>query len=117
MRIAVCAVVSSLPIAALFAPASPSTAGSAPPIVRVGLFRDSDICDCLLNRIHGVGNDMAAAFVWQSCLKQFENKCWSRKGSWFGMTYQECMLKYGHDVKGDIAVNLVAASCSRLYGD
>jgi hypothetical protein len=117
MRIAVRALVSTLPIAAPFCPATPSTAESAPPIVGVGLFGDSDICECVLNRIHGARNDMSAAFVWQSCLTQFENKCWSRKGSWFGMTYQECMLKYAHDVKGEIAINLGAASCSRLFGD
>ena len=112
---ALCVVVSVLLSApALAGPATPSTeAASATPLARVGLFGYPDFCDCVLHQIQGVRNDIAASFVVLSCNN--EKKCKSRKDSWFAMTFEQCIVKYGRDVQGELATNLVAVACAASY--
>ena len=82
-----------------------------------GLFGYSDQCECILNKMDGVHNDIAAGMIVLECRKEFsDKKCKSRTNSFFSMSFRECISKYGKNVSGEFAVNAVMGMCRRIYG-
>ncbi len=80
-----------------------------------GFFGPSDFCECILANIPGVKNDIAAVFAWRRCSEKFKNECTSKASSWFRMTYSECVVKYGDDAQGEMAPQMIAGVCMRVY--
>ena len=86
-----------------------------PAQARAGFFGPCDFCECILADVTGVKNDIAAVFAWQRCSEKFKNKCTSKVSSWFKMTYSECVVKYGGNAQGEMAPQMIAGVCMRVY--
>lgn len=78
---------------------------------------------CLLDKLPGVANDVAANAIVQTCTAKFPGGfqtvgLGSGRGDWFGFkSGAECTAKKAADTRSERAALMIGAACRRLYED
>ena len=82
-----------------------------------GIFGPSNYWECILENIPGTQNDGAAYAIIRKCKNDFDKGSYVEKSSsWFGpKTRDECIIKYGKNVSGDLPGELLEDACNKLY--
>jgi hypothetical protein len=88
-----------------------SGANSAP--VQAGLFGYDTFWECILDKMPGVQNDVAANAVAMQCHEKAPSLDVSSKSS--RMTWQECVIKHGKNAVGSKGPMMIQAACYNLY--
>lgn len=90
----------------------------APPAMAGGNY-----ATCLLDKLPGVANDVAANAIVQTCSSKFPGGfqtvgLGSGRGDWFGFkSGAECTAKKAADTRSDRAAHMIGAACRRLYDE
>jgi hypothetical protein len=83
-----------------------------------GIFGNSNIYECLLDKLPGVKNDAAAIELYRVCRNEFpfDNSYVEKSQSFFGSkTAGECVLKYAENVTSQKAAQWIQVSCYKLF--
>lgn len=81
-----------------------------------GLFGYSNYYECVLDKMPGVKNDIAAHAIIRSCREKApETDVGSTFLSFGRMSRTECIAKYAKEVASEVGVIQVRIACNRLY--
>lgn len=81
------------------------------------IFGYSDYCECIIEEMQEVQNDITAKAVKKDCNDNFSSlSCDSKKGDWFGLkNSDECISRYAKTISSQDGVKEVSNVCKKLY--
>ena len=86
---------------------------------KAGWFSDpTNFHECILERLPGVQNDLAAIAETNQCRQEFPDFTPPEKASHLFTgpeTVDECLRKYAHDTPSNYAANQIRDACFQLY--
>ena len=93
----------------------------ATPSTYAGWFSADNYWECILDDMRDIQSDTIAEEVINSCkdAHPFHERIFvEKKYPWFGLkTASECVLKYGKNIKSELAARHIQAACYKLYPD